>query len=238
MHHMIPVSGDLGLLFLAAMLGGVHCAGMCGPYVAVCSARISAPGPRSGGRGTGLRLLFNFARLGTYVVLGTLAGAFGQIAGAAGKAQGFPGAVSLVAGLLAMVSALSLAGILPSLEQAAARLGLDRFLRAGTMEAMRAPRHVSALLLGGLQGLLPCALVYGAVSRAAASASASMGALTMLVFGLGTLPALLALTFAGATLPAWTRSRRVSAVLVGTVGVLLVLRGLAAWGVVPHTRLW
>ena len=47
-----------------------------------------------------------------------------------------------------------------------------------------------------------------------------------------------ALTFAGATLPPWARSRRASAVLVGVVGVFLVLRGLASWGVVPHPRLW
>ena len=91
------------------------------------------------------------------------------------------------------------------------------------------------MALGALQGLLPCALVYGAASRAAASGSAGRGALTMLVFGLGTLPALLALTFAGGALPllgplAPHAPRSWSAL----VGVLLVLRGLDGLGVMPH----
>jgi sulfite exporter TauE/SafE len=59
-----------------------------------------------------------------------------------------------------------------------------------------------------------------------------------LVFGLGTLPALLALTFASKALPEWMRSRRGAAGLVGALGILLVLRGLAGWGLIPHTRLW
>ncbi|MGH7742650.1 MAG: sulfite exporter TauE/SafE family protein, partial [Candidatus Eiseniibacteriota bacterium] len=200
MHHMLPPSGDLSLLFVAALVGGVHCAGMCGPYVSMCSARLAHALPQSATL-VWLRVLFNLGRVGTYVVLGTLAGAFGGIAGALASVQGVPGVVSIAAGVFALLAALSLAGVLPALESAAAALGLDRVIRAGSVRAAQAPRVVSAISLGALQGLLPCALVYGAASRAAASGSAGRGALTMLVFGLGTLPALLALTFAGAALP-------------------------------------
>jgi len=234
MHHMVPQSGDLGLLFIAALVGGVHCAGMCGPYVSVCSARLAHALPPSA-RLVWLRVLFNVGRVGTYVALGTLAGGFGSLAGALGRA---PGVVSLVAGVLALLAALSLAGVLPALELLMANVGLDRLIRAGSLQAVHAPRVISAIALGGLQGLLPCALVYGAASRAAAAGSAGRGALTMLVFGLGTLPALLALTFAGAAVPRWARSRRSAAILVGLVGVLLVLRGLDGVGAIPHSYLW
>ena len=237
MHHMLPPSGDLGLLFLAALVGGVHCAGMCGPYVSVCSARLAHAMPQSAGL-VWLRVVFNLGRVATYVAIGTLAGAFGGLAGALGGTPGISGVVSIVAGVFALLAALSLAGVLPALETAVANVGLDRLIRAGSMQAVHAPRLVSAIALGALQGLLPCALVYGAASRAAASGSPGRGALTMLVFGLGTLPALLALTFAGAALPRWARSRRSAAVLVALVGVLLVLRGLDGLGVIPHAYLW
>lgn len=232
-----PGSGPLGLLFLAALAGGVHCAGMCGPYVGMCSSRIAPPGtPRGHARLVGV--VFNLGRLATYVALGTLAGAFGHIAGAVSHVRGLTGIVSLTGGVLALLAALSIAGWFPSYESLAVAIGLDRFIRAGSRRAVSAPRYASAVTLGALQGLLPCALVYGAASRAAATASAGQGALTMLVFGLGTFPALFALTFAGKSLPAWSRSRAGAAALVAIVGVLMVLRGMAGLGAIPHSGLW
>ena len=238
MHHALPASGDLGLLFLAALAGGVHCAGMCGPYVSMCSARFAAGSHAGVAQHSMVRVIFNLGRVLMYVLLGTLAGAFGQIAGAAARVSGVPGVVSIAAGVFAILAAFSLAGWLPSLESAAAGMGLGKLIRAGTLRAVQAPRVVSAIMMGALQGLLPCALVYAAASRAAASGSPGRGALTMLVFGLGTLPALLALTFAGAALPHWIRSRTISAVMVAVVGVLLCLRGLAGLGAIGHTRFW
>ena len=211
---------------------------MCGPYVAICSSRLLAPGSSSRKVLNLLRVLFNAGRITTYVAIGVLAGAFGQIAGAVGRSRGVPGVVALAAGILAMAFALSLAGVFPSAERAAESLGLARLLRAGTLEAFHAPPYLSAFLLGNLQGLLPCALVYGAASRSAAAASPARGALVMFVFGLGTLPALFALTLAGKVLPGWMRSRRGAAAIVGVLGVLLVLRGLAGLGAIPHARLW
>jgi sulfite exporter TauE/SafE len=48
-----------------------------------------------------------------------------------------------------------------------------------------------ALGLGLLWGLLPCGLVYSVLLLAAASESPTGGAMVMLVFGLGTTPAML-----------------------------------------------
>lgn len=234
---MLPESGQLGLLFLAAMAGGVHCAGMCGPYVSMCSARIAPLTAAASGRNV-VRVLFNLGRLGTYVALGAFAGSLGHIAGAVEHVRGVTGVVSLVAGLVTLLAALSIAGWLPGLELVGEALGVARLIREGSRRVTGGPRYVSAMTLGALQGLLPCALVYGATSRAAATASARQGALTMLVFGLGTLPALLTLTFAGGALPAWSHSRAAAAVAVAIVGALLTLRGAAGLGAIPHTFFW
>jgi uncharacterized protein len=235
MHHSLPPTGDLALLFLASLMGSAHCAGMCGPYVAICAARLG--GATTLARAA-LRGLFVGGRIATYVVIGAFAGAFGQIAQAATSRDGISGLLSVVAGLTAILFALSTAGLFPGPERLLARAGLDRFVRSGAREAFHAPPYASAALLGGLQGLLPCSLVYAAASRAAAAASATRGALTMLVFGLGTVPAILLFVIGGRALAPLLRLRRLAAVFLALVGALLILRGLAGWGLVPHTGLW
>jgi sulfite exporter TauE/SafE len=65
-----------------------------------------------------------------------------------------------------------------------------------------------------------------------------MGALTMLVFGLGTLPAVFAMTLVPQTLLRRVQAQRLAGVLLAGLGVLLILRGLANFGLVPPTRWW
>ncbi len=235
MHHPLPPSGDFALLFLASLMGSAHCAGMCGPYVAICSARLG--GATAGARAL-LRGLFVGGRIATYVGIGAFAGAFGKIAQAASSRGGITGLLSIAAGLAALLFALSTAGLFPGPERFLAAVGVDRFVRSGAREAFLAPPYFSAALLGGLQGLLPCSLVYAAASRAAASASAAQGALTMLVFGLGTVPAILLFAFGSRALAPLLRLRRMAAVLLALVGALLILRGLAGWDLIPHAVVW
>jgi uncharacterized protein len=235
MHHHIPPTGDLVLLFLASLLGAAHCAGMCGPYVAICSARLG--GATLGGRAA-LRVLFLGGRVATYVTLGALAGAFGKIAQAVTSRGGISGALSVTAGVAAILFALSTAGLIPGVERLIADAGVGALVRSGAREAFQVPPYYSALLLGGLQGMLPCSLVYAAASRAASTASVVQGALTMLVFGLGTVPAILIFLIGGRALVPLLRLRKAAAVLLGVVGALLILRGLAGLGAIPHTGLW
>jgi sulfite exporter TauE/SafE len=98
---------------------------------------------------------------------------------------------------------------------------------------------VRVLALGALNGLLPCGLVYSALLVAASTGSLLMGAAGMAVFGLGTLPALLVMGIGAGALSARVRQAfvRVAGVLIVVVGVQLVLRGLAGWGVLPHLHL-
>jgi sulfite exporter TauE/SafE len=65
-----------------------------------------------------------------------------------------------------------------------------------------------------------------------------MGALTMLVFGLGTLPAVFAMTLVPQTLLRRVQAQRLAGVLLAGLGVLLILRGLATFGLVPQTGWW
>lgn len=210
---------------------------MCGPYVALCAARVSPPGT-GGSRRVSFQLLFNGGRVGTYVVIGAFVGAFGEVALAAGLRAGFGGAVVLAAGMAAVLLGLALAGWIRDPSGLLRKAGVDVLIRGGMRRAFRAPPYVAAVLLGALQGVFPCALVYGAASRAAIAGSAPAGAGTMLVFGLGTVPAIFALSSVPSIVLQRLRAWRWAGLFISTVGVLLILRGLAALGLVGHTLFW
>ena len=117
-------------------------------------------------------------RLSGYALLGALAGGFGAAA-VAGLEPGFGHVVLRWAAALSLgYIGLSTAGLLPAIAS---------FARL-------APR-CSAMGLGGSAfiaglgwGLLPCAMVYGALLYAMFTASFLSGALVMAGFGIGTLP--------------------------------------------------
>jgi sulfite exporter TauE/SafE len=185
-----------------------------------------------------MRLLFNAGRLVTYVAIGAIVGAFGQIALAAGARAGISGAVALFAGVVALLLGCVLAGWVRDPSGYLRKFGADVLIRGGIQKAFRAPPYVAVLLLGALQGAFPCALVYGAASRAAVAGSAPAGAATMMVFGLGTVPAVFALSSMPSGLLRRLRVWRWSGLFITAVGILLILRGLAALGVIGHTAFW
>ncbi|HEU5318025.1 MAG TPA: sulfite exporter TauE/SafE family protein, partial [Chloroflexota bacterium] len=108
----------------------------------------------------------------------------------------------------------------------------------GAMRAAAA-RKASLYESGLVWGMLPCGLVLAALLTAGAAASPLEGALAMLAFGVGTLPAHVALAAAGhrlsASAAAWPR--RAAALVTGAFGTQLALRGLAALGTVGHFAL-
>lgn len=231
------MGGDLALLFMASLLGSAHCIAMCGPYVAMCTAQFVPRGATPAAR-FGLRILFNLGRIASYCVIGLIAGAFGQLAMALAARWHLGGIVALAAGLAAVVFGLSMIGWIQDPARILARSGIDRWLRAGRMKISESSAVSAPLFLGALQGWLPCALVYAAASRAAVAGSASAGALTMAVFGLGTVPAIFALTVIPQTVLRRVKAQRLAGALLCVLGILLILRGLAGWGLIAPTGWW
>lgn len=158
----------IGAAFVAGLLGTPHCLGMCGGFVAACSRRRGGAWPWHAGR------------LGTYAALGAIAGSAGAALGGVGPRWLAPAVSALLLGWFA----LSLAGVAP-----APVLRVPGLTRA----ASRAGREEGIgwrVLFGAATGLLPCGMVYAALGIAVASGGAAAGALTMLAFGLGTVPGL------------------------------------------------
>lgn len=196
--------------------GSAHCVVMCGP---IAMAVPSGPGRAARPIST---FLLNGGRLLTYAMLGLAFGTLGEGLRLAGLQRG----VSFAAGALLITSVL-----VPSLIE---RIGLQgrtailiSRLRSTMARHLRRTSPEAIMLSGMLNGLLPCGLVYTAAIGAAATASAWQGPLFMLLFGAGTLPALVALRMGSGWIGNGLRRRlrAFAPVVVGSMGLLLVLRG-------------
>ena len=171
---------------LAGLLGGVHCAGMCGGIVAAFSFRPDGSVPPFR-----LHLVYNGGRVLSYTLFGALAGALGN---ALALADFLPvqTALYVVAQIVMIMLGLYLAGLSQSVlifERAGGVIWrrvkplFQRLIPVTTL-----PR---AIIAGMAWGWLPCGLVYSILVSALASGHAVSGAALMLAFGLGTLPNLL-----------------------------------------------
>jgi sulfite exporter TauE/SafE len=229
--------GIYGVLFVSGLLGSLgHCLGMCGPLVMMVSAQLGSREVRLAPH----HLAYHSARLAIYALLGAALGAFGSLLGLGDPLSRLAGAVSLILGLGVVLLGLGYLGWLPR----GVLKGGGEWLSRAMGWALQPGRPGGVLLLGALNGLLPCGLVYSSLLVTASSGGPLPGALGMLAFGAGTVPALLVLGLgAGRVRPSsvgGARARqamaRVAGALIVLVGLQLLLRGGAALGGVPHWR--
>lgn len=176
--------------FMAGLLGGIHCAAMCGGIIAACTK-----GPQASTRRWRFALAYSAGRLTSYTVAGALAGALGQgvlqVRGGALMQQ----AMLTLAGASMLLIALYLGGVTSVVRRLETAGGYAwRHIQPYSRAVLPADTLSKSLALGVLWGWLPCGMVYAVMLTAVASADAVHGALFMFAFGLGTLPNVLAIT--------------------------------------------
>jgi sulfite exporter TauE/SafE len=206
----------LGAALLSGLLGGVHCAAMCGGIATGFSATATGHPAR-------IALEANLGRVGGYVIAGAIAGGLGHGIVEVARIEGLAMALRMLVGVVLVIVALRLfdrQGRLAFLSRPGNRLWL--LLRPLQQRLLPANTRARRLGLALLWGWLPCGLSTTLLVAAWLQASAINGALTMAAFGLGTLPVMLPLTMSGARLGRWlqTRWRNAAAALVLAAGVL------------------
>lgn len=212
--------GDCSVAFLLGVAGSLHCVQMCGPILLSCTMPLARR--RSAYRAAG-HLFYHCGRIATYGFLGALAGGLGL---SLETVMPWQSAASIAAGAVMLLAGLWMLGALrrPELVQITPVAAMTR--RAGRL--IGRDTAGSKLHLGLWLGLLPCGLVYAALLKALASGHALDGALTMILFGLGTAGALLAVGLFsvpfGRFFARW--STHLPAVAVALTGILLLVRGL------------
>jgi len=223
-------------IFLIGLLGSTHCIGMCGGFVAMYSLKKPAAEPS-----LQYHLLYNIGRITTYSLIGGTLGYVGSFAASLGRHRGIPGAVLLFSGVLMFLMGLNLAGIL-------GKRGLFEdtgitertFFRKSLHRILALESAWGTLLLGLLLGFLPCGLLYPLFMNAAASGGFVSGMLTMLIFGLGTVPAMLSFGYLVSRIQPHMKVLlyRIAAVMIVLLGVRSLLRGMAFNGWIPFGKYW
>lgn len=178
----------LAAVALTGVLGGVHCAGMCGGIVTALTGNSSQVR-----RPWLIHLGYNLGRISSYAVAGAVFGTAGSLGLLLDDLLPVQIALYAAANLLLIGLGLYLAGV-PGPIARLERLGAHfwSLVKPLTRRFVPADSIGKALVLGALWGWLPCGLVYSILFTALLTGSAVGGAAVMLAFGLGTLPNLMA----------------------------------------------
>ncbi|VAX25791.1 hypothetical protein MNBD_NITROSPINAE04-2673 [hydrothermal vent metagenome] len=230
----MTTSTEAGFAFVIGLAGGLHCIGMCGGIITALS--IARQGAGISGRSQFPRLaLYHAGRISGYMLIGLVLGSIGATAASLASTLWIQKGISFFAGAVMVFFGLQTGGFLPDI---AGRIpgfsspaGLLR--RAGSGGAPGV-----WCLMGLANGFLPCGLVYSALALALHSSNPVDGAFIMLLFGMGTLPALAATSLLMRKVdPARRRSLlKFTAVIVVIFGLFIILRTFAMVGEKPIMR--
>ena len=212
----------LPLFFVAFMIGIVgsfHCVGMCGPLA------LSLPLSNNSftAKLTGA-FIYNAGRIVTYSLFGLIFGLIGQTAALFGFQQWLSiGAGALILFFIIMPKKYKIQGIASNYTN-----GFFATIRAKLGRLFTQKNHASLFVIGLLNGLLPCGLVYMAVAGAIAAGDIGKSILFMAAFGLGTLPIMWSIAFFGNYVGVSLRQkiRKAYPYMMTIMACLLILRGL------------
>ena len=201
------------------LLGSFHCVGMCGPLA--LSLPINSDDIVAKFFGA---LLYNVGRVVTYSFLGLLFG----IVGRSFALFGFQQWLSIIMGSLILLYLLAgrrfnkVSFSIPGVNNYLSKL-------RKTIGALYLKRNFNALfLIGLLNGLLPCGMVYMAIAGAVACGNIPGSVIFMAAFGMGTLPVMWAIAFFGNYLAIGVRLkiRKAYPFVIAMLACLLILRGI------------
>lgn len=202
------------------LIGSFHCIGMCGPIVVALPLKKHNLISKITGA-----ILYNSGRVFTYSVIGILFGLLGRGISLAGFQQW----TSVLLGIAMIISVIFPFFFREKITIGSLFNGFAVRLIVRLKKLFTDRSYSSLLMIGILNGLLPCGLVYVAIAGAISSGTVLTGALFMLLFGIGTIPLLLLATLASDAIGQRIRSKmqRVVPYFVFMLGVLFILRGMS-----------
>jgi len=198
-------------------LGSFHCVGMCGPIALSLPIMHEAKAKR-----LLLILLYNLGRATTYAILGAMVGMVSNRFFLTGYQQ----VLSIALGCLILV--VLLAGKFINLEATVFK-GFHQHIQGLLAKYLHGQKSTAHFyVIGAVNGLLPCGLVYMGVAAAAATGTVANAAWLMFAFGLGTLPLMFSLMIVGRAIPVTVKQqlRKVLPYCIGLMACLLILRGM------------
>lgn len=204
--------------FIIGLTSNLHCIGMCGPIA------LAVPVNRSNNFTiiSGI-LQYNLGRIISYSTLGLIVGSVGLSISSFGFLQW----LSIIAGILMIVYAWRkylrklFGSHIPD-------IGINSLIGKGLGRIIKSESRMKLFLLGSLNGLLPCGMVYLGLMNALITGNALDSSLAMTAFGIGTLPSMIAVAFAANKISNAFRMKlnRIVPYILTLVGILIILRGM------------
>ncbi|GHU71122.1 hypothetical protein FACS1894184_17510 [Clostridia bacterium] len=229
LNRLVPsqlAEGGMGysMLFVVGLLTSVHCIAMCGGINLSQSIRqnSAAAKPFDAFLPT---VLYNVGRVISYTAVGFILGLVGMLFGGGGGA-GLPvaaqGILKLIAGVFMIIMGVNMLGLFPALRKFQPRLPAVFTRKANAGKAGKGP-----LIVGLLNGLMPCGPLQSMQILALASGNPIAGGMSMLMFSLGTVPLMLGLgTIVSALGKRFTHKvMTAGAVLVVVLGLAMLSQG-------------
>lgn len=215
----------LWVIFLTGLVTSLHCVAMCGNFVLTFALN----GEQSAkSRWTTIlpHLYYNGAKLISYTVVGAAAG----LLGSAIDLGSYQGGVNIIAGMFMVLMALNMMNLHPALRVFSFRM--PRKLSAKLFKSAAQADTFAPAVFGLFNGIMPCGPLQAMVIFAASSGSPVQGSLTMLVFGLGTVPLMLTYgTFASTLAKKYKGQMALAgAIIIMILGLVVMNRGLVLTG--------
>lgn len=204
------------LALSTGFMGSFHCIGMCGPL------QLALPQKQNNDWfNLKNKLIYNFSRVFAYMILGAIFGLLGKGLSLAGFQQ----KMSIVAGIILLVIAVfnyksNINNKIMSVWSQKINALFTKFLTNKS--------SFSWWILGFINGFLPCGLVYIALAIAVSTESIFQASITMALFGLATIPSLIALSWGWMKINFKWKSyfQKISGVYSLALAFILILRGL------------
>jgi sulfite exporter TauE/SafE/copper chaperone CopZ len=209
-----------GILFLVGLLTSLHCVAMCGGInLSVCMQyKAGNDGARFGKFIP--TALYNLGRVISYTVVGGIVGALGSAISLPGRAKG---AVAAISGIFMLVMGLNMLDVFPALRKLNPRL--PKFLGRSVYDNSNTK---GPLIVGMLNGLMPCGPLQAMQLYALGTGSFAAGALSMFLFSMGTVPLMFGFGALSSVLKGKFTHKMMKAgsVLVIVLGLVMLNRGL------------
>lgn len=205
----------LSMAFLMGLTGSLHCAGMCGPIIWVMPFQMLSGIKKWIGI-----LTYHLGRVSIYALMGAVLYSFKSFFRPEWQQY-----ISIILGISLLI--VGLFSFIPS-SRFSIKLPWTNFIQRHLSKFMGNPSIGTLFITGLLNGLLPCGLVYMALSASLIAPTATHAIALMYSFGLGTVPMLITLTVIKnrATFLNMAHFRKFVPVVMLFFGSLFVLRGM------------
>ncbi|WP_163515454.1 sulfite exporter TauE/SafE family protein [Gelidibacter japonicus] len=204
---------------ILGLLGSFHCVGMCGPIA------FMLPVDRQNSTKKVFQIFtYHFGRILAYSIIGLFFGLVGKSLYIFGLQQ----QLSIGIGILMIIVVLIPTKIFNKYNFSKPIYKLISKVKTGLGQAFKRKTADTFLIIGFLNGFLPCGLVYMAVFASLAMDGALKGSLYMALFGMGTIPLMTSAIYLGKFLNSKVKQRIQKAVpvFVVIIGILFILRGM------------